>query len=218
MFPSMVTNQSSTPQPRPRPIVLIVLDGFGIAPDAEGNAITKANAPTFSRLTERYPAMTLRASSEEVGLNWGEMGNSEVGHLAIGAGRVYYQTLPRINHSIADGSFEQNPALKTAIDKIKQTGGTLHLMGILSSGKVHGFDEHCFALLEFARRQKIKDVAIHAILDGRDTVYNVGVDFLATLQKKIKELKKMQDNASFLDEENKKIRQVSDETRKMTKE
>ncbi|MCR4311856.1 MAG: 2,3-bisphosphoglycerate-independent phosphoglycerate mutase, partial [Candidatus Uhrbacteria bacterium] len=158
----MVPNQPQTPQQRPRPAVLIVLDGFGIAPDAEGNAITKAQTPTFTRLTQRFPAMTLRASSEEVGLNWGEMGNSEVGHLAIGAGRVYYQTLPRINRSMADGSFEANPAFKKAVDKVKKTGGTLHLMGIMSSGKVHGFDEHCFALLRQLKKQGVKNVAVHA--------------------------------------------------------
>ncbi len=125
---------------RPRPAVLLVLDGFGVAPDGEGNAITRAQTPTFHMLTQRYPSMTLRASSEEVGLNWGEMGNSEVGHLAIGAGRVYYQTLPRLAKSIASGEFMQNSGLVSAIEKVKATGGTLHLMGILSSGKVHGFD------------------------------------------------------------------------------
>ena len=102
----MPSEQSGNVQ-RPRPVVLLVLDGFGIAPDAEGNAITKAQTPTFHMLTQRYPSMTLRASSEEVGLDWGEMGNSEVGHLAIGAGRVYYQTLPRLTKAIASGEFMQ---------------------------------------------------------------------------------------------------------------
>lgn len=173
---------------RPRPVVLLVLDGFGIAPDAEGNAVTRAQTPTFHSMTQRYPSMTLRASSEEVGLNWGEMGNSEVGHLAIGAGRVYYQTLPRLTKAIASGAFMQNPALVSAIEKVKSTGGTLHLMGMLSSGKVHGFDEHCYALLRMAKEAGIKDVAVHAMLDGRDTLYNSGVDFVKNALSQFKEI------------------------------
>ena len=174
---------------RPKPAVLLILDGFGVAPDSDGNAITRAKMPAFRELIKKYPTMTLRASGEEVGLSWGEMGNSEVGHLAIGSGRVYYQMFPRINREIASESFFQNSAFLEAAEYVKKQKSTLHLIGMVSPGRVHSMDEHCFALLEFARRQKIKDVAIHAILDGRDTVYNAGVDFLATLQKKIKELK-----------------------------
>jgi 2,3-bisphosphoglycerate-independent phosphoglycerate mutase len=166
----------------------LVLDGFGIAPDAEGNAITRAKKPTFDMLTSRYPVMTLKASSEEVGLSWGEMGNSEVGHLAIGAGRVYYQTLPRINKAVVDGSFASNEALAKAIDAVQKSGGTLHLLGLMSSGKVHSFDDHAFALLKMCKEKKIKNVAVHAILDGRDTLYNSGIDFIRTLDAKMKEL------------------------------
>lgn len=173
---------------RPRPVVLLVLDGFGIAPDAEGNAITRAKTPIFHQITERYPSMTLRASSEEVGLNWGEMGNSEVGHLAIGAGRVYYQTLPRLTKAIASGAFMENAALVGAIEKAKTSGGTLHLMGLLSSGKVHGFDEHCYALLRMAKAHGIKNVAVHAVLDGRDTLYNAGLDFVKNAIAQMKEI------------------------------
>lgn len=173
---------------RPRPVVLLVLDGFGIAPDSEGNAITRAQTPTFHMLTQRYPSMTLRASSEEVGLNWGEMGNSEVGHLAIGAGRVYYQTLPRLGKAIVSGEFMKNEALVSAIGKVKSSGGTLHLMGILSSGKVHGFDEHCYALLRMAKEHGIKRVAVHAMLDGRDTLYNAGLDFVKNAIAHMKEI------------------------------
>jgi 2,3-bisphosphoglycerate-independent phosphoglycerate mutase len=172
---------------RPRPVVLLVLDGFGIAPDAEGNAITRAKTPNFHMLTERYPSLTLRASSEEVGLNWGEMGNSEVGHLAIGAGRVYYQTLPRLQRAISSGEFMKNPALLSAIEKVKSSG-TLHLLGILSSGKVHGFDEHCYALLRMAKEHGVKNVAVHAILDGRDTLYNSGLDFVKNAIAQMKEI------------------------------
>src|SRR5262245_35295512 len=111
---------------RPRPAVLIVLDGFGVAPEGEGNAIALAKTPTFDLLTQRYPSMTLRASGDEVGLSWGEMGNSEVGHLSLGAGRVYYQSLPRINRAIVDGSFAANPAFAKALEAVKESGGTLH--------------------------------------------------------------------------------------------
>ncbi|MDQ5952398.1 MAG: 2,3-bisphosphoglycerate-independent phosphoglycerate mutase, partial [Patescibacteria group bacterium] len=171
---------------RPRPAVLLVLDGFGVAPDGEGNAITRANTPTFKMLTERYPTMTLRASGDEVGLSWGEMGNSEVGHLAIGAGRVYYQTLPRINKAIVAGTYANNPAFAEAIAKVKETGGTLHLMGLMSSGKVHAFDDHAFQLLKIFKKAKVKDVAVHAVLDGRDTLYNSGIDFIRTLEEQMK--------------------------------
>lgn len=175
------------PGGRPRPAVLLVLDGFGIAPDSEGNAITRAKKPTFDMLQSRYPAMTLRASSEEVGLSWGEMGNSEVGHLAIGAGRVYFQTLPRINRAIADGSFFENAALLKALSAVESSGGTLHLIGLMSAGKVHSFDDHAFALLKLCKTKKVKDVAVHAILDGRDTLYNSGIDFLHGLDAHMKE-------------------------------
>jgi 2,3-bisphosphoglycerate-independent phosphoglycerate mutase len=173
---------------RPRPLVLAILDGFGVAPDSEGNAVTQAATPSFDLLSTRYPVMTLQASGETVGLSWGEMGNSEVGHLTIGAGRVYYQTLPRINKAIADGSFMTNAALLEAITHIKETGGTLHLLGIVSAGKVHGYDEHCVALLKLAKAQKITKVAVHAILDGRDTLYNSGIDFVTKLQSTMVEL------------------------------
>lgn len=174
---------------RPKPAVLLILDGFGIAPDSEGNAISRAKTPVLDHLISTYPAMTLRASGEAVGLSWGEMGNSEVGHLAIGAGRVYYQTLPRINKAIDDGSFFNNQAFLEAAAFVKSTKGTLHLIGMVSPGRVHSMDDHLFALLDFAKQHKVKNVAVHAILDGRDTVYNSAVDFIGRLQTKIKETK-----------------------------
>ena len=173
---------------RPRPAVLIVLDGFGVAPDSEGNAITKAKKPTFDMLTARYPVVNVRASGETVGLLWGEMGNSEVGHLTIGAGRVYYQAMPRVEQTIADKSFFSLPAFLKATEQVKKSGGTLHLLGLVSSGRVHASDTHCHALLDLAKAQGIKDIAVHAILDGRDTLYNSGVDFVTTLDHKIKEI------------------------------
>src|SRR3989339_822890 len=172
---------------RPKPAVLLIIDGFGVAPDSEGNAVTRAKMPFFRKLIQNFPAMTLRASGEEVGLSWGEMGNSEVGHLAIGAGRVYYQTLPRINRDIAVGTFFKNQSFIKAFDYAKKNNSAVHLIGMVSTGRVHSMDEHCYALLELAKQQKFDRVYIHAILDGRDTVYNVAADFIQTLQKKMKE-------------------------------
>lgn len=173
---------------RPRPAVLLVLDGFGIAPHGEGNAIARARTPHLAKWTQRYPVVTLKSSGEEVGLSWGEMGNSEVGHLAIGAGRVYSQTLPRINKAMTDGSFATNSAFAQVFAQVKESGGTLHLLGIISSGKVHGFDEHGIALLKAAKSAGVKRVAIHGILDGRDTLYNSGREFIASFEAKMKEL------------------------------
>ena len=166
----------------------MVLDGWGVAPDAEGNAITQAKTPVMDRLIAGYPAMTLSAASSEVGLNWGEMGNSEVGHLNIGAGRVYYQTMPRINKAIADGSFAANPAFLDAINYVKQNKSRLHLIGLLSPGGVHSHEDHLIALLELAAKEKLADVFVHAITDGRDTIYNSGIDFM---KKAIGEMKRL---------------------------
>ncbi len=183
-----VSKQENKDFQRPRPAVLMMLDGWGVAPDNPGNAITRAKTPVTDMLTKRYPTVTLRASGEAVGLMWGEMGNSEVGHMTAGAGAVYYQSMPRIEKAIADGSFFENLAFLKAAEYVKQTGGTLHIMGIMSAGKVHGFDGHAYALLDFAKRQKLKNVAVHAFLDGRDTLYNAGIDFITALQKKIKDV------------------------------
>lgn len=174
---------------RPRPAILMVIDGFGIAPDADGNAVTRAKMPVFEVLKKRYPTLTLKASGEAVGLMWGEMGNSEVGHLTIGSGRVYFQALPRVERAIDDGTFFDHQKLKQVSEKLKATGGTLHIMGIMSSGKVHGYNKHAYALLEFAKKEKIKDVAVHAFLDGRDSLYNSGIDFITELQDKMKSMK-----------------------------
>ncbi len=172
-----------------KPAVLIVIDGFGVAPDGEGNAIKQANTPTFDRLIKMYPTMSLRASGEEVGLSWGEMGNSEVGHLAIGAGRVYYQMFPRINKEILSKEFHQKQVFLNAIEHVKKNKSKLHLVGMVSAGRVHSMDEHCYALLEIAKENKVKEVYVHAILDGRDTIYNAGIDFITNLLAKMKELK-----------------------------
>ncbi|MCR4313822.1 MAG: 2,3-bisphosphoglycerate-independent phosphoglycerate mutase [Candidatus Uhrbacteria bacterium] len=172
-----------------KPTVLIILDGFGVAPDGDGNAITRAQMPVYNRLVRTYPTMTLRASGEEVGLSWGEMGNSEVGHLAIGAGRVYYQMFPRINRAMEAKEFAKNEVFVHAFEHVKQHGSRLHLIGMVSQGRVHSMDTHCHALLQAAKNAGITEVFVQAILDGRDTVYNVGIDFVTTLQEKMKELK-----------------------------
>ncbi len=173
---------------RPKPAVLMILDGWGIAPPADPNAITQAKTPVMNRLITAYPSMTLSASGMEVGLRIGEMGNSEVGHLNIGAGRVYYQTLPRINKAVSDGTIFENPALLKACEVVKKNKSKLHIMGLVSPGGVHSHQEHLYAILELVAKQKIKDIFVHAFLDGRDTIYNSGKDFIGKLQEKMKGL------------------------------
>ncbi|PIR02996.1 MAG: phosphoglycerate mutase (2,3-diphosphoglycerate-independent) [Candidatus Magasanikbacteria bacterium CG11_big_fil_rev_8_21_14_0_20_43_7] len=173
---------------RPKPTVLAILDGWGIAQDNDGNAITRAKTPNINKFTKEYPVMSLYASGNEVGLNFGEMGNSEVGHLNIGAGRVYYQTLPRIDKSITDKSFFQNEAFLRAIEHIKKHKSSLHLIGLVSHGNVHASQDHLYALLELAKKQKVKHVYIHALLDGRDTTQDSGKDFIYELEEKITEI------------------------------
>ena len=174
---------------RPKPVVLAILDGWGIAPDAEGNAITRASTPNMDRFIREFPAMTLYASGNEVGLSFGEMGNSEVGHLNIGAGRVYYQTLPRINKSIHDGTFFEQQAFLHAAAHVQNNKSSMHIISLISPGNVHASQDHVHALLEFCKRQKIKKVFVHAILDGRDTKYDSAAEFIANLEAKMKSLK-----------------------------
>ncbi len=172
-----------------KPVVLVIFDGLGVAPDSVGNAVTRAKMPQFSEYIKNYPVMTLHASGSEVGLLFGEMGNSEVGHLNIGAGRVYYQSCPRINQEIASGDFFSNPALLGAIEQAKKNNSALHIIGLVSSGNVHSSDAHLYAILELCRRQKLtKKVFVHAILDGRDMIFNSGKEFIQNLQNKIAEL------------------------------
>ncbi len=166
---------------RPRPMVLIILDGWGIAPPSDGNAISLARTPNINKLITSYPALSLVAAGDAAGLSWGEMGNSEVGHLNLGAGKVFYQTLPKIDKSITDGSFYSNKIFLKAADLVKKNKSKLHFLGLLSTGGVHGSIAHLFALLEFAKRQKIKDVFLHVILDGRDNIYNSGLGLAENL-------------------------------------
>ncbi|MDW0115101.1 2,3-bisphosphoglycerate-independent phosphoglycerate mutase [Sporosarcina saromensis] len=150
------------------PVALIILDGFGLRDEKYGNAVAQANTPNFDILWNNYPHSTLTACGEAVGLPEGQMGNSEVGHLNIGAGRIVYQSLTRINKSIKDGDFMMNAALLRAIEHVKQKGSALHLMGLLSDGGVHSHYEHLFALLRLAKMNGIEKVYVHAFLDGRD--------------------------------------------------
>ena len=142
---------------RPKPIVLAILDGWGIAPEQEGNAIYTAKTPHIDSFIREYPAMSILASGNEVGLQFGEMGNSEVGHLNIGAGRVYYQSLPCINKTIDDGTFFTNQAFLDSIYHVKKHKSALHIIGIISPGNVHGSEEHCYALLMLAKKQRVKN-------------------------------------------------------------
>jgi 2,3-bisphosphoglycerate-independent phosphoglycerate mutase len=174
-----------TPTDPKRSVVLVVLDGWGYSATYEGNAIAQANTPVFDRLWKESPHTLLQASGEAVGLPWGEMGNSEVGHLNLGAGREVPQDLPRISAAISDESFFSNEALVAAAKHVKQTGGTLHLIGIASTGGVHGHLRHLVALLELAKRQGVSKVAIHMFTDGRDSPPKAALGYVKKLEEEI---------------------------------
>jgi 2,3-bisphosphoglycerate-independent phosphoglycerate mutase len=161
---------------RRKPLLLIILDGWGLGEDWEFNALTRSGLKNFPRWLREYPNRPLKASGEAVGLPEGQMGNSEVGHLTLGAGRVLFQELPRISRSIVDGSFYQNPALVAACDACRER--TLHLMGLFSDGGVHSHVDHLKGLVRLAKMRGLERVAIHPIFDGRDTPPNAGVKYL----------------------------------------
>jgi 2,3-bisphosphoglycerate-independent phosphoglycerate mutase len=154
---------------RPKPVLLLILDGWGHRDDAAHNAIAKANAPNWRRLLAEYPHTLVDTFGEHVGLPHGQMGNSEVGHMNIGSGRIVYQDLTRIDAGIADGTFFENAALAGACDAAKRTGGTLHVLGLASPGGVHSHEDHILAMLDLAARRGVTRIAVHAFLDGRDT-------------------------------------------------
>ncbi len=156
-------------QDPPKFVILTVLDGWGIARPGPGNAISQASTPNMTRFVAEYPHTQLKASGESVGLPHGEVGNTETGHLNLGAGRIVYQDLQRINLSIADGSFFDNPTLIGAIDHVKTSGGNLHLMGLVGAGGVHSNVEHLYALIEMAKRHEFSRVFLHLFTDGRDS-------------------------------------------------
>jgi 2,3-bisphosphoglycerate-independent phosphoglycerate mutase len=161
-----------------RPVVLIVLDGWGYREAREGNAIALARTPTWDALWGRAPRTLLDASGLPVGLPEGQMGNSEVGHLNLGAGRVVMQDLVRVSQGIADGSFFENEVLLDACRTAKRNDGTLHLVGLLGNGGVHALDRHLFALVDLAKRQGVPRIAIHTLLDGRDTLPKSALEFM----------------------------------------
>ena len=144
-----------------KPLVLIILDGWGEAPEGDSNAISLAHKPFWDRISVAYPHTTLYASGEEVGLPKGEVGSSEVGHLNIGAGMIVYQELPRINMAISDGSFLEKPSFLTAAQTVWRNKSSLHLIGLVSRGSVHSSLEHLYALLWFAKAQGLKNVFLH---------------------------------------------------------
>ena len=169
------------PRPPQSPVVLVVLDGWGYRPEREGNAIAMADTPTWDALWGRAPRTLLEASGLAVGLPEGQMGNSEVGHLNLGAGRVVMQDLVRIGEAIRSGGFFRNDAFLSACRRVKRSGGTLHLAGLIGNGGVHAIDRHLVALIDLAEREQIERVAIHAFLDGRDTLPKSALGFMREL-------------------------------------
>lgn len=170
----------------PKPVALIILDGFGWREDTQCNAVSQAKKPNFDRYWAAYPNTLLTASGEAVGLPEGQMGNSEVGHLNIGAGRIVYQDLTRISKSIREGEFYENETILNAMRHAKDNGKKLHLYGLLSDGGVHSHIQHLFALLDLAKKQDISEVYIHAFLDGRDVAPDSARSYMEQLQEHIK--------------------------------
>lgn len=173
---------------RPKPVVLVIIDGWGIAPKNRGNPITQANLPVFDSLMQSALHTELEASGDSVGLPKGEDGNTETGHLNLGAGQIVYQDLPRINQSIADGSFVHNQQFLAAIEHAKQNHSTLHLMGLIGSGGVHSHIDHLYALLHTCKKWETPDVALHLILDGRDSPPTSAINFVNQIERKMTEL------------------------------
>lgn len=171
-----------------KPVVLCIMDGFGYNPSDYGNAITAAKTPRLDAIMKNNPMTFIGASGMDVGLPDGQMGNSEVGHTNIGAGRVVYQELTRITKSIQDGDFFENEALLSAVTNCKQNNSALHLIGLLSDGGVHSHNEHLYALLTLAKQEGLDRVYVHCLLDGRDVPPSSGVSFIAELEAKMKEI------------------------------
>lgn len=171
-----------------KPLLLCIMDGFGINPAEKGNAIKMAKTPNLDKLFQTYPHTQLSASGMAVGLPEGQMGNSEVGHTNIGAGRIVYQELTRITKSIQDGDFYENEALLKAIENAKQNKTALHLLGLVSDGGVHSHNSHIYALAELAKRSGLEKVYVHCFLDGRDVPPTSGKDFVKEMTEKLNEI------------------------------
>lgn len=173
--------------PNNKPLVLTILDGWGYAPDSPSNAISLARKPNYDRLLREFPNTLVQTSGHAVGLPAGQMGNSEVGHLNIGAGRVVYMDQTKIDVLIENGDFFSHPVLTAAMKHAKSGGRKLHIFGLVSDGGVHSNDTHLFALLKMARQQGADRVFVHAFMDGRDTLPTNGAGYLEKLQQKMRE-------------------------------
>ena len=171
-----------------RPTVLMILDGYGLRDKVEGNAVAEGKTPVMDKLMAECPFVKGNASGMAVGLPEGQMGNSEVGHLNMGAGRIVYQDLTKITKAIQDGDFFENKALLCACENVKKNGSALHLMGLVSDGGVHSHNTHIYGLLELAKRQGIEKVYVHCFLDGRDTPPESGKGYVEELEAKMKEI------------------------------
>ena len=171
-----------------KPTVLMILDGYGLRDKTEGNAVALANTPVMDKLMAEYPFVKGNASGLAVGLPDGQMGNSEVGHMNMGAGRIIYQELTKITKAIADGDFFENKALLAACENAKKNGTALHLMGLVSDGGVHSHITHIYGILELAKRQGLDKVYVHCFLDGRDTPPASGKEYVEQLEAKMKEI------------------------------
>lgn len=167
------------------PVALVIIDGWGLSDSCDNNAACQAKTPVLDRLRSEYLTSCLSASGRDVGLPDGQMGNSEVGHMNIGAGRIIYQDLTRISLAIEDGSFFTNPALTRVCEQLVKSGGKLHLLGLLSDGGVHSHNTHLYALVRLAKQIGVKDVCIHAFLDGRDTPPQSAVTYLKQLEEEL---------------------------------
>ena len=173
-----------------KPLILMILDGWGYNQDKKGNAVSAANMSNLAYLLDEYPKTLLKACGTDVGLPEGQMGNSEVGHLNIGAGRIVYQELTRIHKAIEDGVLYQNEVLLEAMNRLKGTGKSLHLMGLLSDGGVHSHIKHLFALLDMAVQEGVENIYVHPILDGRDVLPQSAKGYITQLENKLSELGK----------------------------
>ena len=171
-----------------KPVALIILDGFALREETFGNAVAQAKKPNFDRYWNEYPHATLTACGEAVGLPEGQMGNSEVGHLNIGAGRIVYQSLTRVNIAIREGEFERNETFLAAMDHVKKHGTNLHILGLLSDGGVHSHINHLFALLKLAAKEGVKNVYIHGFLDGRDVGPQTAKKYIQQLNEQIAQI------------------------------
>ncbi|HVP64853.1 MAG TPA: 2,3-bisphosphoglycerate-independent phosphoglycerate mutase, partial [candidate division Zixibacteria bacterium] len=172
---------------RPKPVVLIILDGWGYAPPSNSNAISLARKPNFDKFLTTYPNTLVHTSGRFVGLPTGQMGNSEVGHLNMGAGRIVYMDITKIDMMLENGSLFKNETLLAAMEKAKQNGHRLHFCGLLSDGGVHSHQNHLCALLKMAKQNGVERVFVHAFMDGRDTGPTSGAGYMEHLQQQMRE-------------------------------